>query len=198
MIRHYLAIVEAAIIRLLLVGMTLLVFLEVILRFVFNTGWLWMEEVTLYLGAWFVLFGVSYGLKVGAHIGVDALVRLFPSGVRRWISVFAVLGCLFYCGVLLYGSWIYLGKLKLIGLTMEDVPLPKWQAMSILFGGFVLLALRLMSLLWMLFSRQVDGFELLDEAEESLALAQEETKSTPKESPEVRMSSDVSPIGSKL
>ena len=38
------------------------------------------------MSAWFVLLGVSYGLKVGAHIGVDAVVRLFPPVGRRITS----------------------------------------------------------------------------------------------------------------
>jgi hypothetical protein len=52
-------------------------FSEVIARFLFNIGFLWMEEVTLTLGAWFVLFGASLGVKVGAQIGVDNLYKSF-------------------------------------------------------------------------------------------------------------------------
>jgi C4-dicarboxylate transporter DctQ subunit len=50
---------EEAIISLLLVAMTLLVFFEVILRFVFSTGFIWSQELTLHISAWFVLFGAS-------------------------------------------------------------------------------------------------------------------------------------------
>ena len=57
---------EEVIIALLLVTMTLLVVFEVVLRFGFGTGVLWMEELTLHMSAWFVLFGASYGVKVGA------------------------------------------------------------------------------------------------------------------------------------
>jgi len=81
---------EEAIISLLLVAMTLLVFWEVILRFGFGTGVTWGQEATLHLSAWFVLFGVSYGLKVGAHIGVDAFVQLFPPAGQRLITGIAV------------------------------------------------------------------------------------------------------------
>ncbi len=73
---------EEGVISLLLVGMTLLVFYEVILRFVFNTGLGWIQEVMLLTSAWMVLLGASYGIKVGCHIGVDAVVRLLPSGPR--------------------------------------------------------------------------------------------------------------------
>ncbi len=94
---------EEAIIALLLAAMTLLVFMEVVLRFGFGTGFMWAEELTLHLSAWMVLFGVSYGIKVGSHIGVDALVKLMPSPLRRLISAVAVIACLGYCGLFMKG-----------------------------------------------------------------------------------------------
>ena len=115
---------EEGVISLLLVLMTLLVFMEVVLRFGFNTGLLWAQELTLHMSAWFVLFGASYGIKVGAHIGVDAVVRLLPDKVHRVVSVLAIGLCLVYCGMFLYGSWEYLSKMYKIGIGLEDVKFP--------------------------------------------------------------------------
>ena len=91
---------EEAIISLLLVSTTLLVFIEVVMRFVFNTGLMWSQELTLHLSAWFVLFGASYGVKVGSHIGMDAFVKLFPSTGRRIITGIACVLSLSYCGLI--------------------------------------------------------------------------------------------------
>ena len=55
---------EEAVICLLLVLTTLLVFVDVVMRFGFNTGFMWTQELTLHMSAWFVLFGASYGIKV--------------------------------------------------------------------------------------------------------------------------------------
>ncbi len=168
---------EEAIIALLLAAMTLLVFMEVVLRFGFGTGFMWAEELTLHLSAWMVLFGVSYGIKVGSHIGVDALVKLMPSPLRRLISAVAVIACLGYCGLFMKGAWVYLSKIQMIGIEMEDLPIPKWIAHSILFIGMVLMAIRLFILLWNIVTGKTDGFKLADEAKESMHLA-EETKAT--------------------
>ncbi len=165
--------IEESILSLLLVGMTLLVFAEVVMRFGFNSGIHWAQEVTLLMSAWFVLFGASYGVKVGCHIGVDVFVKMLPSGTHRVVTIIALLLCLFYCGLFLYGSWIYLGKLHLIGIELEDLPVPKWIPTSILFIGFSLLALRLLQLLWKVLMRKADGFHLADEAKESMELAKE-------------------------
>ncbi|MCW9034797.1 MAG: TRAP transporter small permease [Alphaproteobacteria bacterium] len=194
---------EEGFLSLLLVGMTLLVFLEVVLRYGFNTGLHWTQEVTLHMAAWFVLFGASYGIKVGAHIGVDAVVKLLPIQTRRVVSLFAVFLCLVYCGLFLYGSWIYLAKIYSIGIGLDDArfpvwfiglfseetlwnvwridtedPLvPMWLAHSILFIGFILLAYRFLQVGWNIVIGKTDSFALADEAEEVL----EEIQSTPTE-----------------
>ncbi|MEJ2620707.1 MAG: TRAP transporter small permease [Candidatus Thiodiazotropha sp.] len=173
MLKQLLNRAEESIISLLLVTMTLLVFLEVVLRFVFNTGFLWAQELTLHLSAWFVLFGISYGLKVGAHIGVDAFVKTLPDSIHRIVSLLAVVLSLVYCGLFLYGSWVYLSKMKKIGIELEDIPVEIWMAHSILIIGLGLFSLRLLQLLWRVASGQTLGFAHTNEAEESMHLAEE-------------------------
>jgi C4-dicarboxylate transporter DctQ subunit len=164
---------EEAIIALLLVAMTLLVFIEVVMRFGFSSGLLWAQELTLHISAWFVLFGVSYGLKVGAHIGVDAFIKTLPVLGQRVLSVIAVLLSLGYCALFLYGSWIYLGKMKRIGIELEDLPIQTWVAHSILMIGFTFFSIRLLELLWRIIKGDVTGFSHKSEAEESMHLAEE-------------------------
>ncbi len=164
---------EEAILRTLLVAITLLVFFETILRFGFNTGLLWAQEVTLYMAAWFVLFGASWGIRSGAHIGVDAFVKMLPRTPRRVAGVIAVLMGLVYSGLFVYGSWIYVSKIKMIGIEMEDLPIPKWTALSILVIGFSLLAVRLLVLLKQIMTGEADGFHHADEAKDSMKLAEE-------------------------
>lgn len=165
--------IEESVIAILLAAMTLLVFIEVVLRFGFGTGLLWAQELTLHLSAWMVLFGVSYGIKVGAHIGVDALVKIMPTGLRRIVSGIAVVACLFYTALFIKGSWVYLAKIQKIGIEMEDMPIPKWIAHSILLIGMVMIAIRLLILLKDIIVGKADGFHLSDEAKESMHLAEE-------------------------
>jgi C4-dicarboxylate transporter DctQ subunit len=168
---------EESIISLLLASMTLLVFVEVVMRFGFNEGLMWGQELTLNLSAWMVLFGVSYGIKVGSHIGVDALVKILPSTIRKIVSGIAVMACLAYTGLFMKGAWVYLAKMYKIGIELDDMPIPKWIAHSILFIGMGLIAIRLLILLWAIFTGKAEGFALADEAKESMHLAQETKKS---------------------
>jgi len=101
--------------------MTMITFTNVIIRYVFNSRlgrWfedtfavdlpssiIWGLEVTEFLFAWLVLFGVSYCVKVKAHLGVDALINTFSRPGRRLFAVLAGLACLAYAFLLLKGSW---------------------------------------------------------------------------------------------
>lgn len=78
--------------------------------------------------------------------------------------------CLIYCALYFYGAWIYLSKLKMIGIEMEDLPIPRWQAMSILPIGLALLFLRFLDVGIMVWRGQMSGFALADEAKESMHL----------------------------
>lgn len=162
---------EESFLCLLLVSMTLLVFAEVVARFGFNAGIHWAQEVTLTMSGWFVLFGASYGVKVGSHIGVDVFVKMLPRHIHRGITILAIVLCLFYCGLFLYGSWIYVGKLHMIGIEMEDLPIPRWMPTSVLLIGFSMLVVRFLVLLWGVITHKTDGFHLADEAKESMHIA---------------------------
>ncbi len=87
--------------------MTLLTFVNVVLRYGFNTGVIWGLEAVTFLFAWLVLFGVSYAVKVTAHLGVDAVTSLLPPTLRRTLALVAAVLCIFYAFLLLKGAWDY-------------------------------------------------------------------------------------------
>jgi C4-dicarboxylate transporter, DctQ subunit len=141
---------EEGFIALLFAGMTLVTFTQVVARYVFNTGAVWALELTVYLFAWLVLFGMSYGVKVHAHLGVDAFVKLFPGTVQRIFGLIVVAAGLLYGGILLLGSWDYVWKLFRIGIESEDLPIPQWVPMAILPIGVALLMFRFAQAGWLI------------------------------------------------
>lgn len=98
---------EETVIAVILGLMTLITFVNVVLRYVFNDSLIWGLEVTLILFAWLVLLGISYGFKVTAHLGVDVLVNVLPWRGRRLLAALAALCCLAYALLLLKGAWDY-------------------------------------------------------------------------------------------
>jgi C4-dicarboxylate transporter DctQ subunit len=99
--------IEETAIALILGIMTLITFTNVILRYGFNTGLIWGLEMVSFLFAWLVLFGISYAVKVTAHLGVDAVINLFDTRVKRVLAIIAVAVCIAYAFLLLKGAWDY-------------------------------------------------------------------------------------------
>ncbi|CDH43957.1 TRAP transporter small permease [Candidatus Contendibacter odensensis] len=164
-IAHHL---EEGFIALLLALMTLITFSQVIARYLFGAGFGWALELTTYLFAWLVLFGVSYGIKVGAHIGIDVVVRQFPHTLRRTVGLLAVLCCCAYCIILLVGAFGYVHKLYVIGIEAQDLPIPRWTAFIMLPLGLALALLRLLQVAWYTLIGQQEGLRLADEAREAI------------------------------
>ena len=158
---------EEGFIALLFAGMTLVTFSQVVARYVFNTGVVWALELTVYLFAWLVLFGMSYGVKVHAHLGVDAFARLFSSRAQRALGVLAVAAGLIYGAILLIGSWQYVSKLFKIGIESEDLPIPQWVPMAILPIGVALLMFRLAEVGWRIWQGRQQTL-LADEAQHTI------------------------------
>lgn len=87
--------------------MTLITFVNVVLRYGFNTGLIWGLEAVTFLFAWLVLFGVSYAVKVTAHLGVDAIINLVSPPARKALALIASAVCIFYSVLVLKGAWDY-------------------------------------------------------------------------------------------
>jgi len=168
---------EELIVVVMLALMTLLTFTQVVMRYGFNSGFTWALELTTVFFAVMIFVGISYGVRIGAHIGIDALIKQMPPGPRRATSIVVVLLCLIYAGLVIVGSWIYVSKMKQVGVEMEDLSMPIWVARSILPLGYGLLALRFGQVLWALVTGQSDSLHLGDEVAEALKLKSEEAGS---------------------
>jgi C4-dicarboxylate transporter DctQ subunit len=146
--RDWLDRLEEIFMAVALAFMTLLTFVQVTLRYVFDSGFVWSLEATTYTFAWLVLIGMSYGVRTRSHIAVDALTGRLPGGARRIVAGLALLLCLTYCGFMLYGSSIFVERLVALGNDARDIPVPRWLLTGIMPIAFVLLALRFVQAAW--------------------------------------------------
>jgi C4-dicarboxylate transporter DctQ subunit len=167
---------EEWLLALLLAVMTLITFTQVVLRYVFNSGYTWALELTMIVFAFMIFLGISYGVRTGAHIGVDALVKIMSPKVRRASSIIAVLLCMLYAGMVIWGSYEYVSKMYMVGIELEDLPIPIWSVRAILPIGYALLLLRFCQVLHNLITGKSQSLSLLDEAAEAMKLKSQEEK----------------------
>ena len=130
----------------LLAGMTVLTAFQVLLRYVFNTGFVWSLEATSYSFAWMVLLGISYGVRTRSHIAVELVVGRLSGNTRKIVSLLALSICLLYAGLMCYGSAVFIQKLFVLGNEARDIPVARWILTIILPLGFALLAARFVGL----------------------------------------------------
>lgn len=66
------------VVALCLAAMVVLVFTNVVLRYVFNSGIATSEELSRWLLVWLTFLGAIVALRQHAHLGVDTLVKALP------------------------------------------------------------------------------------------------------------------------
>ncbi len=175
--------------------MTLITFANVVARYAFNSNILWALEMTVFLFAWLVLMGASYGVKKHIHIGVDVIINMVSPGARKVLALLSVSACLAFSVLLLIGSWNYWYPFitERAWLETEDIPMPEmFMFLADWFNegeayekiprfipylalplGMALLTLRFLQLAWRIITGDLDrlvaSHEVEDELEEALA-----------------------------
>ena len=163
---------EEGLVAFLMAGMTVVTFMQVIARYVFNYSFVWALELTGVMFAWLIFVGMSYGVRVGAHIGVDALVKSLRSGAKRAVGMIAALLCFVYASIVAFGGFQYVRKMHDVGILMQDIPVEQWIPRIVLPLGFALLAFRFAQVLFRLATGR-EAHLLGDEAEDALKLREE-------------------------
>lgn len=72
----------------LMVGVT---FLNVVLRYVFQVGWVWLQEIVIYAHGYLFLLSIGWALKRNAHVRVDILYQKLSPKFRAWVDTFGAL-----------------------------------------------------------------------------------------------------------
>ncbi|WP_428643114.1 TRAP transporter small permease [Roseibium sp.] len=187
---------EEGVLALLLAAMTIVSFTQVVARYGFNSGWTGALEFTRILFAWLILFGMSYGVKIGSHLGVDAVIRLFPKPVFRVVAVFGALCGVVYALTLLWSEWLhifgletrggaidYWMKMYKIGIGLDDLRYPdyvieqfgtkervqRWIAYLILPIGLALFLFRCIQAAWQILTGEREMMIAAHEAEDLVA-----------------------------
>jgi len=160
---------EEGLLALLLALMTLVTFAQVIARYVFNYSFVWALELVMFLFAGLIFIGISYGIRVGSHIGVDALVRTLSEGTARVVAIVATLLCLVYTVIVFIGAYVYVMKMYDIGILAQDMPVPQWVPRVVLPLGYALAFVRFGQVLYRLLTGQQASL-LGDEVEDAMKL----------------------------
>lgn len=90
---------------LMLSAMVVMVFGNVVLRYGFNSGLDFSEELSRFFFIWITFLGAIIAMRENAHLGLDTLVRVLPRAGKKFcfgLSNALMLGC---CLLMFYGTW---------------------------------------------------------------------------------------------
>ncbi len=103
-----LAEITGRIVAWLTLGMVIITFTVVVLRYLFNTGSIALQESITYLHATLFMLGAAWTLKQDGHVRVDIFYSKQNRRTRAWTDLLGTLLLLFpVCGFILYSSLDY-------------------------------------------------------------------------------------------
>ena len=95
--------------------MVVLVFGNVVLRYGFNSGIMFSEEVSRFLFVWMVFLGSVLMLRDNGHLGVHTVTKLLPLAGKKFCKLLSDATTLACCVLLGIGAW------KIIGINMANI-----------------------------------------------------------------------------
>ncbi len=114
--------------------MVIVTFVIVVLRYVFGTGLIWLQESLTWMHAAVFMLGAAYTLQREEHVRVDIFYRKMSEQQRAWVNLLGVLVFIFpMCAFFVYESIDYVAaswSLREVsrnsgGLSYPAVPLLK-------------------------------------------------------------------------
>lgn len=87
---------------------TVLVVINIIMRYVLNSGLVWSEEVATGCFVWSVFIGAIAAFKHRGHVGVDIVVNMLPAVPRRFVSTAMDMVLVLMNGYMAYMSAVYI------------------------------------------------------------------------------------------
>lgn len=81
----------------IMIVITILLFLQVITRYVFRYALAWTEEASIILFVWVIYLGISACTKEGGHIRIDVLPNALKPKARKYLLLFTDLVFLAFC-----------------------------------------------------------------------------------------------------
>lgn len=133
---------EMSVCIVLMSAMTLILAVQVFMRYVMQASLTWSEELARYIFVWLIYMGISYGAKIMKHIRIEAAVLLLPQKGQRYVEIVGDVLFLLFALFIVYTSWGIVQKQLMLGQTSPAIQMPMWMLYSAPLVGFGLTALR--------------------------------------------------------
>lgn len=121
-----------------LLASTLVLFLQVIMRKVFNNSLSWSEELARFVFMWQIWLGVSIAQRQGSHIQIDLIFKFVRDKKAKAVRVLVALLNIAFCAFMVYVGWEVVSTQISMGKVSPAMRIPMWVVyFSLPFSFFV-------------------------------------------------------------
>jgi len=139
---------EAGFVAVAMAAASILLFVNVVLRYVFLSALSWAEEVTMYLIVWLVFVGGSVTLRMFGHISIDLLPLALPPGGQRRLKLFVSAAMLIFFAAFFYYSGLHTLRVMATGQLTPVLEAPMWLTYLAMPVGSLLMGIRTAQILY--------------------------------------------------
>ena len=127
-ISNIIAAIEKYLSILLIAGITLVLFMHVIFRYILNDPIYWASEASIFMMAWATFLGGSLGLKYKMQSSFTFFINRLSAKKERILSIVTHIIMLLFLALLIYISFEWV--LSLSGSTSSSLRVPMWVPYS--------------------------------------------------------------------
>ena len=131
---------EEYILVILSIFTVVVIFSQVVLRYIFSSSLPWSEEISRYAFIWMIYVGVSYGVKRQKHLSVDVITMLFNDRGKIIINIISNILFLIFALVITYYGIDIVGRITRESAALE---IPMEYVYLALVVGMILTSIRL-------------------------------------------------------
>ena len=121
---------------------SVLLFVNVVMRYVFLSPLNWVEETSLYLMVWIVFVGGSIAIRTRGHMAIDLLPLALSPPNRRLLALVVAFASLVFFAVFFWYSLEHTLRVRSINQLTPVMQVPMWLTYLAMPVGSLLMALR--------------------------------------------------------
>lgn len=135
---------EPTVMAVLFYAMTTLIAVQVVLRFFFQAGFSWAEEIARILFVWLMYFSFSYATRNHRHIGVGFVKGMFPEKIQKVILLLVDILFFFFTTAALIAAISIIEKTARYNDRAQSIDISMNVLYAAAFIGYGLMGLRLL------------------------------------------------------
>ena len=123
--------------------MTILLFLQVLFRFVLNLPLAWVEEISLYSMVWLCYFGCSLAIKKREHLKMEIITNFLRPKAKKVFDLISLVLFFAFAVFVLYHVTLLTADILQRGQVTAVLEIPKWIPYAGVPVAFLLMLIRM-------------------------------------------------------